>query len=242
MLIFNFHHVEPAPLHADRKHITITPNGLRNFIRSLRALGKTPVALREVIASGGPDAASHKQVLLTFDDGYRNFLEYAVPVLEEERCPGTVFVLPGRPAGTNEWDQGDLPEEQRDRLMSLEEMKALARCPYVDIGSHGLMHRDFSQLDTDTLREEVHGSYELLQQALGPAFVPALAYPWGRYGPTALDVLKDSPYRYAFTTEKGRWLPESPRFEVPRYSIYYRDGNPLVFLAKLCRNGLLFTR
>lgn len=240
MLIFNFHHVEPDPRHADRKHITITPDGLRHFIRSLRALGKEPVALRQVLAEGGPAPGQNGRVLLTFDDGYANFYQYALPVLEAERCPATVFVLPGKLAGRNDWDQGHLPKAMRDPLMSREQIEAVAQSDWVDVGSHGLHHQDYSALDEAALKAEIEGSHAKLSEMLGSRFVPVLAYPWGRHSETARSVLAASRYHYAFTTEKGRWTADSPPFAVPRYSVYYRDGNPLVFIAKLCRNGLLF--
>ena len=118
MLIFNFHHVETHIFHPERKHITMSPEGLSRFIRTLRLLGMSIVSVRDVLNSPDPAGPqSNRQVLLTFDDGYVNNLTEALPVLEQEHCPATVFVLPGRFSGTNEWDQGKLPESRRDPLM-----------------------------------------------------------------------------------------------------------------------------
>jgi peptidoglycan/xylan/chitin deacetylase (PgdA/CDA1 family) len=246
MLIFNFHHVEPDPAtpeprHVERKHITITPEGLRRFIRTLRALGMQPASLREVLAEGGERLLSDKTVLLTFDDGFENFLLHAAPVLEAEQCPGTVFVLAGKFSGTNDWDQGDREPARRDPLMSLAQMQDLSRYKMVTVGSHGMEHRDLTKLNAQELDRELNESYEILSRELSELFVPVLAYPYGYYSQTVLQAMEKTRYRYAVTTGKGDWTPASPRFEVPRYSIYYRDGNQLVFLAKLLRNGLLFS-
>lgn len=241
MLIFNFHHIEDDILHPSRKHITMTSKGLSRFIRTLRLLGFEIVSLRDVIEN--PEQLNHpkskKQVALTFDDGYVNNYRYAVPVLEAEQCPATIFVLPGRFQGTNEWDQGDLPAAQRDQLMTLEQMQELAKSPFVTFGSHGMTHRDFSTLDFSTLQYELEESHLLLSQALGDSYLPVLAYPWGNYSQFVLDAMPQSPYQYAFTVETKAWTSQDSRFEVPRYSAFYRDGNPLVLLAKLCRHGLL---
>jgi peptidoglycan/xylan/chitin deacetylase (PgdA/CDA1 family) len=240
MLIFNFHHVEKDILHPDRKHITITPEGLRRFIRTLRAVGMEIVSMRDILQKPDPAAGSNRQVLLTFDDGYVNNAEYAVPVLESERCPATIFVLPGRFSGTNAWDQGHLPEAERDQVMSVEQMQALCQSKYVTFGSHGMLHQDLTTLNADELQFELHESHRILTETLGDAYLPVFAYPWGHYSPDVVAAMEATPYRYAFTVETAPWQSGQPRFQIPRYSAYYRDGNPFIFLAKLCRHGVLF--
>ena len=49
MLIFNFHHVEKEIRHPERKHITISPQGLSRFIRTLRLMGLRIVSMQEVL-------------------------------------------------------------------------------------------------------------------------------------------------------------------------------------------------
>ncbi len=240
MLVFNFHHVETTIRHPDRKHITITPEGLRQFIRTLRAVGMEIVSMRDVLDMENPGQDSRRQVLITFDDGYVNNFEEAAPVLEAERCPATIFVLPGRFSGTNEWDQGHLPEAERDPLMSLAQMQSLMKSDYITFGSHGMLHRDLTQLADAELDWEIHESYRILSESLGEVFLPVFAYPWGYYSDPVLQAMERSPYRYAFAVKTAQWQADASRFEIPRYSAYYRDGNPVIFLAKLCRHKLLF--
>jgi peptidoglycan/xylan/chitin deacetylase (PgdA/CDA1 family) len=241
MLIFNFHHVEKHIFHPERKHITMSPEGLSRFIRTLRLLGMSIVSMRDVLNSPNPvGLQGNRQVLLTFDDGYVNNLTEALPVLEQEQCPATVFVLPGRFSGTNEWDQGSLPESRRDPLMSLEQMHLLTKSPYVTLGSHGMRHRNMTKLPDDENRYEIHESYRILSAEFGEAFLPVFAYPWGACNSRVVDLMGESPYQYAFTVETAPWHSHAHRFQVPRYSAYYRDGNPAVFLAKLLRHKLLF--
>ncbi len=240
MLIFNFHHVEPQPLHESRKHITITPKGLRNFIRTMRSIGLNPVDLREIIDKGGPEAFPERSLLITFDDGYQNFYEHALPVLEAERCPATMFVLGNQFSGTNHWDQGDLPTDERDQLMSLEQMKTVARSRYVTFGGHAMHHENLPTLSEPELDHIMAESYRILSAELGDAFLPAFAYPFGYFSDKVLASIRKSPYEYAFTTEKGKWTQETDPHQIPRYSAYFRDGNPFILVAKLARNSLLF--
>jgi peptidoglycan/xylan/chitin deacetylase (PgdA/CDA1 family) len=240
MLIFNLHHVEDRIRHPSRKHITISPKGFRRFIRTLRLVGFEIVSLRDVLAEPSLLRSRKRLAILTFDDGYVNNYEIAAPILEEERCPATIFALPGRFGGTNEWDQGDFPEEQRDPLMTLGQMQALAKSPFITFGSHGMLHRNFARLEADDLQYELNESYRILSERLGNAFLPVLAYPWGTYSNAVLQAMEATLYRFAFTVETAPWTAETPHFEVPRYSVFFRDGNPVVLLAKLCRHKALF--
>lgn len=249
MLVFNFHHVEPAGLiqsqhQCDRKMITITPEGLRNFIRTFRALGFEFVSMDELLTQYTNPAIAHsnkKSVLITFDDGFKNNLTYGLPVLESEQCPATIFVLPGRLSGNNEWDQKTIAEQERDQLMSLEEIKTLANSPYISIGSHGMTHQHLPDLDDETLSFEINESYQQLSNMLGSRFSPVLAYPWGEYDDRVIEVMKSSPYKLGFTTDKAPWNIESDNpYCIPRYSSYFRDGNPLILTGKLLRHQLLF--
>lgn len=240
MLIFNFHHIEDEILHPSRKHITISTGGFRQFIRTLRLLGFDIISIRDVLENPGLIQAQKRQVMITFDDGYVNNYRFAVPILEEEKCPATIFVLPGRFGGTNAWDQGDLPEAERDQLMTLEQMQELAKSEFITFGSHGMLHRKFPTLNIEELQFELHESYRILSENLGDAFLPVMAYPWGDYSPRVLEQMEHTPYRFAFTVETAPWTPGAPRFEVPRYSVYHRDGNPMILIAKLCRHGLVF--
>lgn len=239
MYIFNFHLVEPHGCHPACRHITITPKGLRHFVRMLRRIGLTPVSMRDVVASSQPFLSNPRYCLLTFDDGYENFYRHAAPVLLEEKCPATVFALAGhlinQTIGTNDWDQGDIPKAERDKLMTLEQLQSMAATGLITFGSHGLWHRHLPTLSAAELDEEIQGSYDYLSQAVPSGFVPVFAYPWGEHSPAVIDRMANTPYRFAVGTEKGIWTPETAPFTIPRYSIYYRDGNPLVLLAKLAR-------
>jgi len=249
MLIFNLHHIEPRSNTAafqSRRHITITPNGLRRFIKTLRLAGLEIISLRQALEDGldDPNAAPRKetarQVILTIDDGYVNNLKYAAPVLQSENAPATIFVLPGRFGGSNEWDQGNWPEENRDPLMTLEQMQELVKqYPCITYSSHGLRHVHMDQISSEALHKELHESHQILSDNLGETYLPTLAYPWGDYSQDVLKAMETSPYRCAFTVVTAPWEAGTPRFEIPRYSVFYRDGNPIITLAKLMRHGIL---
>ncbi len=240
MIIFNFHHVEPIPSHSDRKMITITPEGFKRFIQILRSLNFKIISFRDVLEAGGPQDIKGNTALITFDDGFENNFRYAAPILEEEKCPATFFVLPGKFGGTNDWDHGDKAISERDKLMTLAQMRVMANSKYITFGSHGMYHRHLPTLGETEIFREVRRSYSILSRELGKSFVPVFAYPWGEYSEAVKAKLQRSPYKYAMTTEKRPWTLADDPYEIPRYSAYFRDGNPLVLLGKLCRHQILF--
>src|SRR3989442_12989080 len=77
-------------------------------------------------------------VAITFDDGFRDNLTVALPLLERFSLPMTLFVA----AGFID-EQGYLSEE---------ELREISRHPLVKIGAHGLLHRDLNSLTTDAAR------------------------------------------------------------------------------------------
>lgn len=238
MYIFNFHCVQPKLRSGCRKHITITQKGLAQFIQIIRWIGLEPVSLLDVVFNGRTESMASNYACLTFDDGYEDFYKYAAPVLLAEDCPATVFVLPGKFSGTNDWDYGHLPVHERDRLMSLEQMQKLGQTGLITFGSHGMGHRHLSKLSQQELLYEIDDSYRILSNELGTAFVPVFAYPWGEYSDAVLHVMKTSPYSFAFTTQKGEWKDNNDPYRIPRYTARYRDKNALLLLLRLFRHRI----
>ncbi|KMO20307.1 polysaccharide deacetylase family protein [Methylobacterium platani] len=101
-VILTFHHVRPdAPppgAYAPNRLLSITPAFLDRTLAALRARGFSVVPLSELprrLGAGGPPFA-----VLTFDDGYRDNLEHAVPVLRRHGAPWTLYVTHDFATGT----------------------------------------------------------------------------------------------------------------------------------------------
>ena len=241
LCVFNFHHVEDALTKPDRKHITISSAGLRRFMRKVRALGFEPISLKALYQNPNayPADTNRRYCLITFDDGLVNNFDYALPVINAEKCPVTIFALPGKYGGTNDWDEGHLPEAQRDALMTRDQMLEMAASPYVTFGSHGLYHSHLGDMKREDVRRELQDSHASLSALLGANYVPVMAYPWGEYSQTVVEEMADSPYDYGFTVENGSANAGHNPYLLPRYTVFWRDGNPLMLQAKLYRHGLI---
>lgn len=94
--IFTLHHVRPRRerVFDPNAHLEITPDFLERAILALRRNGHRFVALEDLpghLASADPRPLA----CFTLDDGYRNNLEFALPIFERHRVPFTLFITAG---------------------------------------------------------------------------------------------------------------------------------------------------
>lgn len=96
-VIFTLHRVVPgAPADFSPNAILqVTPTFLRTAIRKTRAAGFDIVSMSEAVSRIEADAQCRPFAVFTFDDGYRDNLVHALPVLREEQCPFTLYVPTG---------------------------------------------------------------------------------------------------------------------------------------------------
>lgn len=234
MFIFCFHHVEPVCKIKKRKIFTITPIGLRYFIILIKLIGMKVVSLKEVVNNLSPDILNNNRLCaITFDDGYENVLQYGLPVLQSLKCPATIFILGEKFSGFNDWDSLDYEGQSPDALLSFKQMLSMAETGLIHYGSHGLLHRNMTKLDTPQLRAEILDSYQILAYNLQSYFIPVFAYPWGAYTQESEKILSQSDYLLACTTDPGAFTSHSKKFLIPRYSIDHRFSNPIFTILKL---------
>lgn len=160
------------------RHWGVTPDQFAEQMSLLREGGYRTLSLDEVVqVVRGRQQAPHRAVALTFDDGYRDFLEEAAPLLSAHGFKATIFLVADRVGGTNAWDarHGDPPR----RLLSWQEAGALAGRG-IEIGSHGRTHRPLPTLTDGELDEEISGSRKILEDRLGRP-VAHFSYPHGLY-------------------------------------------------------------
>lgn len=141
---------------------------------------------------------------ITFDDGYLNNLQFALPVLRRLGFTATCYAIAERVGQRNDWDQDrGVPQVP---LMSAEQMQAWVDAGQ-EIGSHTLTHRDLSTLDFEQQRREVLVSRQKLESMVRqPGGVRSFCYPYGGLNQQSIDCVQDAQYDTATTTVRGRVL------------------------------------
>jgi putative peptidoglycan lipid II flippase len=211
----------------DPYRIAVSPGRFADQMRWLASRGLRGVSMRELLHAARHGRAAGL-VGLTFDDGYADFVEHALPVLARHGFTATVYVVAERVGGHNDWEQ-DGPLRP---LLTVDEVREVAR-QGVEIGSHGLNHLSLADLDADTLRKEVAVSREALELLLDEP-VSGFCYPYGDLSDTAVAAARAAGYDYAVATwASGRRDPHA----LPRTYVAERDG-AAELLAKRLRHRI----
>ena len=221
--VLMYHSVSPSA-QPDPHRVRVSPARLDRHLRLLRRLGLQGVSLAELLAARERGAAAGL-VGLTFDDGYADFVEHALPVLARHQVTATLYVVAGLLGGRNSWDDGP-----RLELLDADGVRAVAAAGH-EVGSHTLTHADLRGADPATLAHEVGDSRRVLEDVL-QADVPGFCYPWGRFDDAAADAVRAAGYDHACVT--GDHLP-GDRFTLPRAYVAPGDRAPHL-LAKLGRH------
>jgi len=179
---------------------------------------------RGMLEGGG---VPRRAVLVTFDDGFQDLRDTALPILRDLHVPAVAFAVTALAGGRSDWIAD---ERARRPLLDVDALKELARDD-VSVESHTRTHRSLVGLSIDELDEEIAGSVrDLVAAGVGrPTFV---AYPYGEFDERAMRAAKAAGLAGAFTTQPGIAEPGQHPFAIPRIEIVRGDG-PLRFLWKV---------
>ena len=189
----------------------------------LGELGYGVVSLDDVLDHfAGLRPLPPRSVLITFDDGYRDNLENALPVLRRRGYPAVLFV----PIGYLD-SRRPLPHEEGlatsgivNPTLDWHELGELERSG-VRIESHGISHRPLADLEIDEAAREIVLSKLRLEERLGRP-VRAFAYVKGseaHYKPVHLSLLRQAGYDVAFTSVSGSNGPAADPLRLHRYNV-----------------------
>ncbi|MFJ9814575.1 polysaccharide deacetylase family protein [Streptomyces sp. NPDC101151] len=211
-----YHSVSDHP--DDPYNVTVSPARLDRQLAWLHGRRLRGVSMQELLAARAR-GAERGLVGLTFDDGYADFVTAALPVLSRWQCGATVFVLPGRLGGENDWD----PLGPRKRLLDADGIRRAAAAG-IEIGSHGLTHVDLTRATPHDLRAEVHRSRTLLAELLD-ADVQGFCYPYGLVDARVMAAVREAGYGYACAVAPAPGLSGDlalPRLHIGRADIAVR--------------------
>lgn len=211
----------------DRSPWTVHVDRFEQQMRWLCQRGLKGVSMQEALR-GRNDSSGKRLIGLTFDDGYHDFVECALPVLERFNFTATAFVVAGCLGGKSVWSDRD----PWKALLTAEEVRSAATAG-VEIGSHGMRHVSLPSTADDDLASEVSESRRILQAVSGQE-VRGFCYPFGEHDARVLHRAQTSGYDYACATACSRFTSD---FALPR--IYVGNGDsPARLWAKATRYWL----
>lgn len=142
-------------------------------------------------------------VVLTFDDGFRNFFTVAAPMLAARKMPATVFLITNNAGEKSDQQLRDswTPDDDQTYL-SWEEARFLMQRQEVEFGSHTCSHPGLLTVSAAEGRHELQKSYLDLASHLSVE-TPMLSYPKGQYSDLLAADARNVGYACAVTTDRG---------------------------------------
>jgi peptidoglycan/xylan/chitin deacetylase (PgdA/CDA1 family) len=211
--ILMYHHVGLVAEKADAldRDLTVSPSDFQAQVDYFKAKGYEAVTLGQVLgAAEGTKTLPKRPIVFTFDDGWKDVFDNAVPILKKEGWVGSFAVatsLLGRP-GYAEWS---------DVLA--------ARNQGMEIISHSENHLDLTDhvYSQDDLNRETKTAKQLLEEKLGQP-VSVYVYPYGKYNGSTIKLVMDAGFKMALTTKYGQYVQKENLFEIPRVRVHGQDG------------------
>jgi peptidoglycan/xylan/chitin deacetylase (PgdA/CDA1 family) len=222
--VLMYHQIWPDGAYVPSDFV-VAKSVFRHQMQYLAENGFTTPSAAELLERNGASAGK-KRVLITFDDGYRNNAEQALPVLKEFGFRGVISLVGDRTLTTNLWDaHKGIPAGD---LMSREEILAVDAEGVVEFASHSYGHKSLPGLNDEQLEEELVGSKLQLESLLGHP-VTLFTYPYGDLNERVKQAVQRAGYRCAFAVHSGPMDFFGDLFEIRRVIIKNRDDEPYLF-------------
>jgi peptidoglycan/xylan/chitin deacetylase (PgdA/CDA1 family) len=210
------------------KRYRTTPEALDRQLTMLRREGFHAITLDEWrwhLLTRNP--LPGRPVMITFDDGYRDVLTDAWPILRRHGMTATVFVVADTVGTVAVWDAG---HGDPASLLSRDEIRVL-RDQGVSFGAHGASHRRLTGLLAEDLVNEGIRSRVMLESCLEER-VATLAYPYGDQDGAVRSAMRDCGYDVGFSIVHGIADIWANPMRVPRIEVTGFDTLD-AFAAKL---------
>jgi len=225
--ILMYHQIDQPPKRGTSlRGLIVAPQSFARQMAFLKLMGFKGLSMQDLM----PYLCGEKQgkvVGLTFDDGFQNNVQNALPVLQKHGFTATCYGVSSMMGGTNSWDRGKVEEKP---LMTFTDWQAW-RDAGMDVGSHTRTHAKLTELTPEQARAQIAVSKQELEQALGCA-VNHFCYPYGWFTAEHRDMVKQAGYLTATTTQRGRVQAGADVFTLQRIMVA-RATHLVQFAAKI---------
>jgi peptidoglycan/xylan/chitin deacetylase (PgdA/CDA1 family) len=211
-----------------RDEYTVSPSLFSAQMEWLYGSGFRAVSVRDL----GRPLRPGRTVVITFDDGYASFMDYAFPLFREYGFKATINVV-GRHVGSFLDVNGNRP------MLSWDEYRHLMDSGLVEIGCHthdlhAYGHRGVLGVTDGALQADLLLFRETAGKETGKS-PDILAWPYGLYDGRKIRVAIDAGFRYLLTSNAGGFEPGGDLSEIPRRNVH--EGTDLRSFRKILGAG-----
>jgi peptidoglycan/xylan/chitin deacetylase (PgdA/CDA1 family) len=192
---------------------TVSPETFSAHLDAVRASGRQPLTVSQY-ADGlrGTASLPPAAVLITFDDGFTDFADNALPALADRKMPSTLYVTTGSLADRRQ--ESVLPPARMLHSTDLPGLEAAG----VEIGAHSHTHRQMDILPAAEVRHELSLSGTLLAQTLGHD-IRSFAYPHGYWRRQILPQVKEAGFDSACAVGNSLSSAKEQMMALPRLMV-----------------------
>jgi peptidoglycan/xylan/chitin deacetylase (PgdA/CDA1 family) len=212
----------------------VSPETFDAHMRHLREEGYRSLTVTQyarAVSTGGP--LPERPVIVTFDDGFADFHETALPVMQRHAIACTLYISTGFIGQTSRWlerqGEGSRP------MLTWTQVLAVAESG-VECGGHTVSHPQLDTLPADRAREEIALSKLALETRLGRP-VETFAYPHGYHGRTVRSLVQEAGFTSACAVKNSMSSPCDDLFGLARI-IVFRHADMATFDGLLRGQGL----
>lgn len=217
--ILMYHKIPKQELNSPHK-IFVTENNFDNHLTYFSNWGLQTITLNDLAdySHGKIDLKKFPKnpLILTFDDGYKDNLENASPLLKKYNSKAQLFLLADKTVKHNQWDEKDL--QQGDLIVSGAERQQWLTSQF-EIGSHGLSHDRITQMtETDAITELVSSKKSLESEFKTP--IKVYAYTYGDTNQACAELAESAGYDLAVNTDTGGIDTADDLYQIFRVNIF----------------------
>ena len=215
--ILFYHYVEVVTDERDtiRKSLNIEPTVFESQLITLKNYGYTPIHLKQLIDYyNNKSPLPSKPIVITFDDGYRDFYTDVLPIIKRQQAKATLYMV----SGFRDYTKNYLTTPQL-----LEISKELL----VEIGAHSVNHFNLGYIPLAEAIAEIEASKKDLEKLIGKP-VTHFAFPYGAYTPPVQQATQKSGFQTAATIDSGIIQFYSQRFGLKRIRPGRMTGNDFI--------------
>lgn len=189
--ILIYHYVENVKDEKDtiRKSLNIPPYLFIKQVETLKNVGYTFINASELIdIMDGKMKPPQKPIVISFDDGYRDFYTDVFPILKKYKIKAVAYIVTGF--------------LDKPNYLFTEQLKEIAKSGLVEIGAHTVHHFALRGLNPILVKYEIEKSKKDLEKLINTP-VTAFAYPDGSFDDQVIKIVKETGFKSAVTVMHG---------------------------------------
>jgi peptidoglycan/xylan/chitin deacetylase (PgdA/CDA1 family) len=182
--ILMYHHIKNTQKTDSKveEGLSLTPDKFNEEMEYLASENYRVINLDEIFFE-----SKDEEIVITFDDGYKDVVENAYPALKRYGYKATVFLITKNIAKPGYLDWNDIKTLQEDGWQ---------------FGSHTISHLELPKLTPEQQKKEIVGSKKILETTLDTE-IKYFCYPAGKYDQKTVEIVKSAGYVVAVTTNAG---------------------------------------